>query len=138
MNYFQVTMDLQIYGMTTMQKAFRPGMAFIEGNIPSALLNELYLNLTFNQLDDAGLEFDITDPYLQCVNNEYSINYTDLAIDPDDSMFTGKIDHRELLVSLGTAKERAPKERLVYDQSKFIIDFLELSLKKLKENNELS
>lgn len=137
MHYLQVTADININSGTQLSKAFKPGMVFLEANLPTQLVNELYLNLMFDGDETGYIEVNIHDPYMETMYHEFVVDYDSIACSPEND-FSLRIDMKELTVSLRKAKEHTEQGTMYKDTSKFLIDFCETTLKIIKDKNELS
>jgi hypothetical protein len=133
-HFFQVMGDIDISGRTPVEKAFRPSLIFLQGNLHKGLINELILNLSLDQ--EYQLKIPLTEEYaLKTGYGEYVVEYNKLKR-TKFSDHTLKINTPELLVSLSQSKGQAINNDIAKDNTEFLIDLFEFTLKTIKDKNE--
>ena len=131
----QVTGDIIITGCSIMEKAFKPGLVFLEGQFPDNQIKKWLLGLILIDKKTYKLELPISNPYKFVTSTaEYRIDYSELAVN-SQSNITLKINIKELIDSLkgGLA---ADKDNLHIDNTSFMEEFINVAIKKLKDTNE--
>ena len=134
-HYFKITGDIDIHGKTPMEKAWRPSLLFLEGNLNHDLINRIILTISLTGLD--RISVPLTEDYaFQTGYGEYIVEYNKLKM-CNFSDHTLSINTKELIENLMVSKNSESKS-LFKDNSIFLETILESTLKKIKDNNEFN
>jgi hypothetical protein len=131
----QVTGDINIASCPVIEKAFKPGLVFLEGQFPDNQIKKWLLDLMLIDKKIYKLELPISNPYKSVTSTvEYRIDYSELAVN-NQSNITLKINIKELIDSLKGGLT-ADKDNLYIDNTSFMEEFINVAIKKLKDTNE--
>ncbi len=130
-----VTGDIIIQGQACLEKAFKPALAFLEGYFTEKEIKKWILTLEFLVERHDKLKLHIDDPYQRTSYGEYVILYDSLKIQESQYQFTMNI--KELLDRLKVSLIE-PKPEVMLDNTTFMQEFIDATIKNLKDQDEFS
>jgi len=111
----------KLSGFDSIGQAFKPGLLFIEGNLPLDMINKTMLDITLKnsseQLFDKVIRIPITDPYIGR-NSTTAIDYSNIQIIDKSNIFIS-IKLGYFLEALARAKD-CPGMDIVLDNSSLL------------------